>query len=122
MKIKLLTLGLICFFILSCGIPMKTKTYSYPGPAESLYDQMIPILLEMGFEIIQTDKPSLTIIAGKSKTMAYHKVTINFVNQEDKTSLLIQVTLPGKTGPDNLGWCEKTANEIAQKFEERIKK
>ena len=122
MRVKIIIIGLVCLGILACGVPMKTKTYLYPNPPETLYSQMIPVLLELDFEIIHTDKISRVIIAGKSKTMAYHKVTINFTEQDNETTVLVQVVLPGKSGSDSLGWCEKTANEIMEKFEERIKR
>lgn len=132
MRIKILVLGLIFSFFFGCGTPMATLTNLYPQPPDSLYSQMLLTLQELKWTIESTDRPSFFILAKRltsgeafsavfSGEKAFHTVTINFIKKNGETSLSVQVSQPGKIMKYNKV-CEKLANEIIQKFEERIRK
>ena len=132
MRNKILVLGLTCLFVFGCGTPMATLTNLYPQPPDSLYSQMSLTLQELKWTIESTDRPSFFILAKRltsgeafsavfSGERAFHTATINFIKKNGDTSLSVQVSQPGKIMKYSKV-CKKLANEIIQKFEERMKK
>ena len=132
MRTKILTLGLIFSFFFGCGTPMATLTNLYPQPPDSLYSQMLLTLQELKWTIESTDRPSFFILA-KRLTLgevfspvfrgekAFHTATINFIKKNGGTSLSVEVSQPSKVVVYSKV-CKELANEIIQKFEERIRK
>jgi len=132
MKIKILTMGLVCLIFIYCGTPIFQQTKLYPKSPESLFDQMTIVLQELGWRVKQSDKPSFFISAEKltsgeafsaalSGQKNVHVVAINLIKKNGKTSVSIQVSQPGVIMKYSKV-CEKLTNEILQKFEEQIKK
>ncbi len=132
MKIKILIMGLVCFFIMHCGVPIVKMTKLYPNEADILFTKMISSLQDLEWRITNSDRPAMFITAEKltsgeafsaalSGQKNVHVAAINFIKKNGKTSVSIQVSQPGVI-VKYTKVCQKLTDEILEKFEEQIKK
>lgn len=130
MRIKILVLGLICLFLIACGTPMTSSVKLHPGEPDLLFTKMVQALQELEWNIEQMDRPTYFIKAKKltkgeafsaalSGETAFHYASINFIKKNGETEVSIQVSQPGKIVKYSKV-CERLANEIRAKFEEKI--
>jgi hypothetical protein len=129
MRIKILILGLVCFFLFGCGMPMEKQVKLYPKPADEVYSQLILVLQEMGWTIKNADKASGLILA---ETRALDKdsfIGSNLINpiqgsflikdEDGKACLSLSITQPGESLKNPAP--KKLADKILKKLEEKIK-
>ncbi len=127
MRTKILILGLVCVFMLSCGYSNYSQRFVYyPEPPDILFDQVLIILSDLGYTIETESKTPQAgmraigygdpfMIAKKGK----HKALIIFKRVEGETEIEIHISQHGEKVSTE--FLEKQRDEIAQKFEEQIK-
>ena len=122
MKAKILALGLICVFFLSCYMRYSQRLIYYPQTPDILYDQMLETLKDLDYTITSDEKtPDLIvskhpfIIGNREK----HKAMITFYRRHAETEIEIHISQIGeKTSTQFL---DQKRDEIELRFSEIMK-